>query len=120
MAEARGTYYTILGLLDKGTRLVADSHAFILQFKKKVGKDQIWASTYYYSALGDAIRGYAKHAARKKGRKVPNTKPLLDLIDLVTVLEKTVKDVGESLSTKWASIMDDPIERAIFEEEVNA
>lgn len=110
----------ILGSLDKDTRLVADKHCFMLQkeIKAKDGS-MVWYSAYFYSSLGDALRGFIKHKARKAGLKVPNSKPMLDILDLIASLERTVLEVGDKLSKEWQSIVSDPIERVIIEKVKN-
>jgi len=108
--------YVILGLLDKKTRLVADRHCFIIQELIKTKDGAIWAGKYFYGHLGYAIRGYIKHKARSRRNKVISSKPLLDLIDLIASLEKTVKEVGESLEKQFEVIRSDPVEKSIKEE----
>jgi len=121
MSDAKKpTGYHILGLLDSHTRLVSDTHTFIIQ-KLRITKDKqaVWTSHYYYAEIGDAIRGYAKYSARVKGRKMPNTKPLLDLLDLVKNLELSIYKVGDRLSKEWSSISQDPISIAMFKDYPN-
>lgn len=105
--------YIILGLLDKKTRIVADSHCFIVQEIVKTKDGDLWAGKYFYSQLGDAIRGYIKHKARSSKKKIISSKPLLDLLDLIASLEKTVKEVGERLEKQFTEIRNDPVEKAI-------
>ena len=107
------TGYTILGILDKKTRLVADSHSFVIQEMIKTKDGYIWVGKWFYSWLGDAIKGYIKHKARTSNKNVINSKPLLDIIDLIDSLEKTIKEVGDSLSKQFAIIRNDPVEKAI-------
>ena len=109
--------HIVLGLLDKKTRLVADSHCFIMQEIVNTKDGDIWVGKYFYSQLGDVIRGYIKRKARKAGKTVISSKPLLDIIDLIASLEKTVKEVGESLEKQFAEIKNDPIEKSIKESE---
>ena len=110
--------YVILGVLDHKTRLVADRHAFIIQKKCEDKGVVVWASQYYYSELGSAIRWYAKHTARSKSKKTaPQT--LRDLLDLVASLENKIVEIGDRLSKDWKAIMDDPIERSIAEDNLH-
>lgn len=109
----------ILGLLDAKTRLACDRHAFIIQFLKR-GKNRetgehedMWIGQYYYSDLGSAIRGYVKHYARRKGKKLVNEKPLLDIIALIGRLEERITKVGENLSAEWHALQEDPVEKLI-------
>ena len=110
--------YLILGLLDSKTRLVADTHCFIMQKlvdpkEGKIKEGDTWIGKYFYSKLGDAIRGYIKHEARGNKKKVISSKPLLDLIDLINSLENTVKEVGERLEKQFEVIRNDPVEKSI-------
>lgn len=107
--------YILLGLLDNKTRIVADTHCFIVQERVKTKDGDIWAGKYFYSQLGDAIRGFIKHKARSSRKKVISSKPLLDLIDLIASLEKTVKEVGERLEKQFEVIRSDPVEKSIKE-----
>ena len=107
--------HVILGVLDNKTRLAADSHCFVLQDLIDTKDGKVWVGKYFYSQLGDAIRGYIKRKARKSGKKVISSKPLLDLIDLITSLEKTVKEVGENLEKQFDKIKNDPVEKSINE-----
>jgi len=105
----------VLGKLDKKTLLVATPQAFVIKEKTKKSDGEIaWANKYYYSELGDAIRGYARHALRR-----PSTAKHLDgnlkkLIDIVMKLESTIKKVGDRLSVKFEEQLQDPIESHIF------
>ena len=98
--KANKILLNVLGILDKNTRLVADKNSFMLQERIKDTVDG-WASKYYYSNLEYAIRGYAKRLARKQKRKVANSAPLMDILDLLASLETTIKDVGIKLSKEW-------------------
>ena len=107
------TGYIILGLLDKKTRLVADSHCFIVQETVNTKDGEIWVGKWFYSWLGDAIKGYIKHKAKKSKKNVISSKPLLDLVDLIASLEKNVKEVGERLEKQFEGLRNDPVEKAI-------
>jgi hypothetical protein len=112
---SKGSNYIVLGILDHKTRLVADRHGFMLQMKREdKNKKTVWASQYYYSELGAAIRGYAKHTARRRKNKTA-PKTLMDLLDLVSSLEKKIVEIGDRLSKEWRTLMEDPIERSIAE-----
>lgn len=96
----------VLGLLDKKTRLAADSHSFVLEKMVNIKDDdgnveKVWTSRYFYSDLRNAIRGYVKHKARESGKTTIDSKPLLDLLDLVSNLEKTIEKVADKLSREW-------------------
>ena len=96
------SYITVLGLFDKKTRLIADSHAFVIQlFHVPEEGDGIWKSTFYYSTLPDAIRGYCKYISKERKPKKVLSKPLLDLVDLVTNLDKTINKVCDRLSNEF-------------------
>ena len=111
--------HTILGLLDKKTRIVADSHCFIVQKMADPKEDrdieELWVGKYFYSNLGEAIRGYIKHIARSSKKNISSSKPLLDLLDLIASLEKTVKEVGERLEKQFEALRNDPVENSIKE-----
>jgi hypothetical protein len=105
----------ILGKLDKKTILVATPHAFVIKERIKSADGEVgWASKYYYSEIGDAIRGYARHLLRR-----PSTAKHLDgnlktLIDLIVKLESTIKKVGDKLNLEFAERLEDPIESHLF------
>ena len=115
--NAKAPRSLILGLLDTKTRLVGDETSFVIQKLKKTPEDEvIWVNKYYYPQIEDAIRGYAKYAARAKGNKVPTSKPLLDLLDRVRDLENTIQEIGKRLSREWKQLKHDPVALAIREE----
>jgi hypothetical protein len=91
------SYIKVLGLLDNKTRLVADKRCFIIQALH----EEVWVPKYYYSDLGFAIKGYAKYLAKKQGKRVSNSAPLMEIFDLLASLEKTIKEVGNRLSKEW-------------------
>jgi hypothetical protein len=106
---------SILVELDKKTVLAANSYSFILKEKIK-GKngEVILQSKYYYSELGDAVRGYAKHVMRR-----PSTIKRLDgtienLITIIGKLENTIKKVGDKLNATFADRLNDPVERQLL------
>jgi len=105
----------VLGKLDKNTMLTATSNAFIIKEKITAPDGEVrWISKYYYSELGDAIRGYARHLLRR-----PSTAKHLDgsittLIDTITKLENTVKKVGDKLNLDFAARLEDPVEHQLI------
>jgi hypothetical protein len=105
----------ILGKLDKKTLLVATSRAFVIKERVKAGDGEVgWTSKYFYSEIGDAIRGYARHLLRR-----PSTAKHLDgdiktLIDVIGKLEKTIKKVGDKLNLQFAERLQDPVESHIL------
>ena len=97
------TTLKVLGTLDISTRLMIDSHSFVIQVLD-VSKDGVetWKSKYYYSTIQDAVRGYCKLVSRKKKSKTVTSKPLLDLLDHIASLEKTITDACDRLSKDLA------------------
>lgn len=111
--------YNVLGYFDKKTRLAASSHAFVIQVRDdKSDLLADWNSLYFYVWIGDAIRGYVKHLARKKGKVMELSKDLNSLLDKVASLERTVKDVAESLSKQFEQRITDPIEALLVSDDV--
>ena len=105
----------VLGKLDKKTILVATPNAFVIKEQiKTANNEKHWVSKYYYSEIGDAISGYARHILRR-----PNTAKYLDgdiktLIDIIGKLERTVKKVGDKLNLEFANRLQDPIENHLL------
>lgn len=86
----------ILGNLDKKTRLDATQHAFVIKEKTKATDGTIsWTSKYYYSEIGDAIRGYARHVLRRPSMAKHLDGDIKTLIELISKLEKTIKKMGD-------------------------
>ena len=99
------SYVKILGLFDNRTRLIADSHAFVIQlFTKPRESEGFWKSTYYYSTLQDSIRGYCKYIAKKKKTRTVSSKPLLDLLEHVASLDNTINTACERLASDFAKL----------------
>lgn len=116
--KPREPKYNVLGYFDKKTRLAASSHAFVIQVQDAKVTPEDWKAIYFYVWIGDAIRGYVKHLARKKGKVVELSKDLNSLLDKVSSLEKTVKDVAESLSKQFEQRITDPIEALLVSDDV--
>jgi len=105
----------VLVKLDKKTVLAATQHSFVIKAKVKM-KDggTTWLSKYYYSELGDAIRGYARYVLRR-----PSTAKHLDgemksLIEVVGKLENTIKQIGDKINLDFAVRLEDPVENHII------
>ena len=101
----------VLGKLDKKTLLVATQTSFVIKEKRKTAEGEaVWTSRYYYSEIGDAIRGYVRHLLRRPGTAKHLDGNLKTLIDVVTNLENTIKKVGDKLNLDFAERLEDPIE----------
>ena len=107
--EAGESYIKVLGLFDKKTRLVLDARAFVIQLfhipeKGDNAGEGIWKSTFYYSKLPDAIRGYCKYISKERKPRKLIGKPLLDLVSLVNNLEKKVDKACLRLSEEFKKL----------------
>jgi len=115
MAGSRGT---VIGLLDATTRLTSTQHSFNIEEKcSRKAEDgavqEVWVARYFYSTISSALRGYAKYKAKKMGIDVAKNGTLSDILALVTLLDKTIKDVGVRLEEGWRTASAyDPIEAA--------
>ena len=103
------SYMKVLGLFDKKTRLVLDARAFVIQIfhipeKGENVNDGTWKSTFYYSTLPDSIRGYCKYISKDRKPKKVISKPVLDLLDLVSELEKTITKSCAMLSSEFKKL----------------
>jgi len=106
----------LLGKLDKKTILVATPRAFVIKEKIRAGDDSEdnWVSKYYYSEIGDAIRGYARHLLRRPSTAKHLDGSLKTLIDLISRLETTIKKIGDKLNVQFAERLQDPVESHLF------
>jgi hypothetical protein len=104
----------VLGKLDKKTLLVATQHAFVIKERVKIKDKEEWVGKYYYSEIGDALRGYARHALRRPEEAKKLDGSIAQLITRVTELENAVKEIGEKLNTEWISRMRDPVELYLY------
>ena len=103
--------HSVLGLLDKTTRLVVTSYSFNIEVKVKTDAGHTWVGRYYYSDISSAVRGYAKYRAKKAGKKFSSSKDLLSLLELVSRLDKTIENVGIRLEKAWLETKKfDPVE----------
>jgi hypothetical protein len=111
------SHTVLLCQLDKKTQLVANNHAFVIKKLVKVkSKDgdaaeiitDSWVSQYFYADIGDAVRGYVKHALRK-----PQTELNGDICALVATIEKlegTIKTTAVDFQKAWNDRMQDPVD----------
>ena len=105
----------VIGYLDKGTRIVATKHCFVIQIKEKMKSGEIiWPGRYFYSWLGDAIRGYAKYLAKKRNKAISSSESIFALLDRVAALERTIQEVGDRLNKAFEQKQTDPIEQALL------
>ena len=116
MAEKLQSDTFILGKLDRKTILVACPHSFVIKERiKNVKGEYHWVGKYYYSEIGDAIRGYARHVLRRSsGTRILNGN-IKDLIGRIEALENTIKTIGEQLTKTWTKRMKDPVEAALLQ-----
>lgn len=104
----------VLCYLDKNTRITASEHAFVLQERHKIKDQDMWVGRYFYSELGDVVRGYVKHALRKPEIVSKLDGSVKGLVDKITELEGVIQAVTLSLNTELAEHEKDPIEAAML------
>lgn len=107
----------IIGIFDADTRLVSTQHSFNIETKTKKkkkaegGEEEVWYSKYYYSDIQSAIRGYAKYKAKILAKETPKSKQMKDILELVEILDQTIKDVGIRLEEAFRTCNKfDPVE----------
>ena len=100
--------YEVLCQLDRETQLCASSECFVLL---KQHNDEL-RPVYYYSELGDALRGYARNLLKDKDKIKNLDGKVASLMQLVKSLETKISDVGETLQEHWDNRSNDPIEKA--------
>ena len=108
----------LLCQLDKTTQLVVNAHAFVIKklskVKKKDGEQTIiietWLPKYYYSEIGDAVRGYVKHALLSADgiKELDGSVPTL--VKALEHMEATVKTISKEFTDMWNERMKDPVE----------
>jgi len=105
----------LLGKFDDDTALVATPNSFVIRERvhTKTGKE-MWANKYYYTEIGDAVRGYARLALRQKKRAAGLHGSLPRLIEIVNKLEGTIKTIGDRLAKALGERLKDPIEAHLF------
>jgi hypothetical protein len=98
--------------------LVATQAAFVIKEKvKEANGKAVWVSKYYYSEIGDAIRGYARHLLRRRSTAKHLDGELKTLVDVIVRLEKTIKKIGAKLNLQFAERIKDPVEHCLFTSE---
>jgi len=114
MPKPRKKESVVLGKLDKKTILVSSSNAFVLRerIKNKDGEYD-WVSKYFYSEIGDAVRGYARHALRRASMAKRLDGSLGALITQIERMEAKIEKVGARLEHAWAQRQQDPIEACL-------
>lgn len=110
----------VIGYFDKNTRLSSSAHSFDIQMRtvNKVTKVETWTAMYFYAWIGDAIRGYAKYAARRAGKEISVSKDLSALLDAVAKLETEVRETGKHVTEWWEKHQKDPVEKAIIDQSI--
>lgn len=104
-------YSIVIGRLDRDTLLAASSEAFILRERTKGNNGQIiWLDRYFYTEIGDALRGYVRRTLRRPEEAKKLDGNIHALITKISELEDAVKDVGIQLAVKWSERLNDPIE----------
>jgi len=94
--------------LSDNFRLSAGTNAILLEERSKDG----WVLRFQYASLGDALQGYVRYTIAKLGQ-MSITANVLDLLDAVQKLEKTVAKAYNDL-IKYAMCVD-PVERACLQ-----
>lgn len=117
--KKKGPTTKLIGYFDKKTRLVSSASSFTIQVCDSGKSGEVWKSIYFYTWIGDAIRGYAKYMARRSGKEISTSRDLSSLLDAVASLERTIKKVGSDIASQWEERQEDPVEQAIAEEEVH-
>jgi hypothetical protein len=116
----RVEYTFVMCQLDKKTLLAATPTCFVLKERVKVkssddvNEQYTWVSKYYYSELGDALRGYVKHKLRKPETAKDLDGSILNLIKVIEKLETIVTVTGNRLVESWDKRMCDPVEAQMF------
>lgn len=100
--------------LDKNTILVASPHSFVIRERTKTKDGDLWVGKYYYSEIGDAVRGYARHMLRRpeEGKKLDGN--MQTLINQLAAWETAIREVGQKIAEKWEAAMSDPVEAMLM------
>jgi hypothetical protein len=106
--------------LNKRMVLSFSSRAFIIKERVKTKDGPVWVNKWYYSTLGDAVRGYAVHALRDKRLSKMLDGSFQDLIDCIQKFEKHLDDICIKVLDAWDTRMEDPIEKKLMGSGVNA
>lgn len=108
------TEYYPLCDLDNRTQLRAGKNCFVLTHK---GEDK-HINKYFYSEIGDALRGYARNILKDPAKVKQLGGKVTNLMKLIKELEKTIDKVGTDLQLKWEEVFSDPVECAIIKKKV--
>jgi hypothetical protein len=93
------------------TLLTASAEAFIIRERSKRGDGTtVWADRYFYTEIGDALRGYVRRTLRRPEEAKKLDGNIHALINKIADLEESVKNVGEHLNAHWIERLNDPIE----------
>ena len=100
--------------LNKRMVLSFSSRAFIIKESVKTKDGSVWVNKWYYSTLGDAIRGYAVHAIRDRHLAKMLDGSFQDLVECIQKFEKHLDHICTKVLEAWDNRMDDPIEKKLL------
>lgn len=108
----------ILCQLDKTTVLAATAKSYTIRERVKTKDGEyVWVSKYFYSEIGDAVRGYAKYALRRKKSKKKLDGSIGALISQIKKLEARVEKIGTMIDNTIRELERDPIENWLANKE---
>lgn len=101
MKPRTGEIIVTLAQLSPNIRLVAGPKSFMLAVKTKAKGEVFYKTKYYYSDIGEALRGFMRYICKlplEEHGKVPKIKRLLKRLDY---LDKKISEVGSALTAEW-------------------
>lgn len=107
----------VLCYLDKNTRIVASEHSFTVQERHKAKDQEMWVGKYFYSEVGDAVRGFVRHALRKPEVVSKLDGSIQSLVNKITELETVIQAVTVRINAEIAEHEKDPVEAAMLKSE---
>ena len=95
--------------LEKDVRIASDDTSFILQILKEDGE---WENKFFYSWIGDALRGYIIFALQRAARHDLDG-GVQELANKIESLGKKIEEAGDDLQNRWDQFFEDPVEKEI-------
>ena len=95
--------------LEKDVRIASDDTSFILQILKEDGE---WENKFFYSWIGDALRGYIIFASQRAARHDLDG-GVQELANKIESLGKKIEEAGDDLQNRWDQFFEDPVEKEI-------